>query len=144
MQKKIQILFYLSKVVRFHPTTKVVGFPAHSRSSNPDIVAFSYRWIKKHSKKKPYFTVRLYPDSNEVNVKRFWAETLNIAESDIHTTRKSNSGRMAHRNWRSEYCVFSMSFGDTYLRAKIQALLDYIQAEWFGRNKEEYYLRGIA
>jgi len=99
-------------------------------NSNPSIVSFSYRWLQRHTTKAPRFIVRLHPDSDAEEVTRYWGRTLKINPKNIHATRKSNSGRMAHRNWRSKYCVFTVAYADTYLRSKIQALMDHIQSKW--------------
>jgi hypothetical protein len=99
-------------------------------NSNPAIIAFSFKWLQKHTSKKPHISVRLHPDSDVDEVSGYWAKLLGVPVESIHSTRKSNSGRMAHRNWRSKYCVLSITFCDTCLRSKIQALMDRVQENW--------------
>ena len=44
--------------------------------------------------------------------------------------RKSNSGQLKGRNWRSRHGVLTVCANDTYLRARLQAWIDCVQAAW--------------
>jgi hypothetical protein len=99
-------------------------------NSDPEIMAMSFGCMKKLTTNKMTFTIQVHKDQDEEEVKQFWANTLNISPQEIKTTRKSNSGNLSGRKWRSKYGVLSVRVGDTYLRCRIQALIDTIKKEW--------------
>jgi hypothetical protein len=47
--------------------------------------------------------------------------------------RKSNSGQLNGRKFRSEWGVFTIRANDTYFMAKIYAWLDYLKKQWLDR-----------
>ena len=61
---------------------------------------------------------------------RFWGATLGVDPASIRLQRKSNSNELAARTWRSRYGVLTVSCGDTYLRARLQAWMDRTQDQW--------------
>jgi len=60
----------------------------------------------------------------------FWGKLLEVEPSSIRFQRKSNSGQMAGRTWRSRYGVLQVRASDTYLRARLDAWMDRLRAEW--------------
>jgi hypothetical protein len=50
----------------------------------------------------------------------YWASSLAIDPIDIRMQRKSNSGRLEGRTWRSRYRVLTVPACDTLLRARLQ------------------------
>jgi hypothetical protein len=44
--------------------------------------------------------------------------------------RKSNSGQLAGRTWRSKYGVLTVCTSDTLLRAELQAWMDCVRNAW--------------
>jgi DNA-binding XRE family transcriptional regulator len=60
----------------------------------------------------------------------FWGALLDVEPTEIKFQRKSNSGRLAGKTWRSKYGVLQVRASDTYLRARIDAWMDHIRADW--------------
>ncbi len=60
----------------------------------------------------------------------FWGALLGVDPSAIRFQRKSNSGGMAGRTWRSKYGVLTVRTADTYFRARLQAWMDGVRAVW--------------
>jgi hypothetical protein len=56
--------------------------------------------------------------------------TLDIKPSAIKLLRKSNSNQLSGRAWRSRHGVLSVRVQDTLLRARMQAWMDRLRAEW--------------
>jgi hypothetical protein len=44
--------------------------------------------------------------------------------------RKSNSGQLGGRHWRSKHGVLTVYAGDTALRARLQGWIDCLQEQW--------------
>ena len=44
--------------------------------------------------------------------------------------RKSNSGKLAGRKWRSRHGVLTVGANDTQLRARLQACIDLVRRSW--------------
>ena len=57
-------------------------------------------------------------------------ETLVIDSGTIRMQRKSNSGQLPGRTWRSRYGVMSMTASDTLFRARLGAWMDCLRASW--------------
>jgi hypothetical protein len=55
---------------------------------------------------------------------------LGIDGGLICLQRKSNSGQLARRRWRSVHGVLSVGVGDTLLRARLQAWMDRTRKQW--------------
>jgi transcriptional regulator with XRE-family HTH domain len=60
----------------------------------------------------------------------FWGNLLDVEPSSIKFQRKSNSGKLSGRTWRSRYGVLQVRVDDTYLRARLDARMDRIRFEW--------------
>lgn len=99
-------------------------------NSNPKIIKISYYFIKKFTTNKIQFSLQHHEDQDVNYLLDFWSNNLNINPTDIKITRKSNSGKLEGRVWNSQYGVFTVRSCDTYLRAKIQALMDVVENEW--------------
>lgn len=99
-------------------------------NSNPNIIKISYYFIKKFSKKNPFFTLQYHNDQDVSELIIFWSKLLNIKKEQIKIIRKSNSGNLEGRVWSSKHGVFTVGVSDTYLRSKIQALMDVVEEEW--------------
>jgi hypothetical protein len=55
---------------------------------------------------------------------------LPVDPESIKFQRKSNSGQLAGRIWRSKYGVLQVRVSDTYLRARLDAWMDRVRADW--------------
>ncbi|MBA3534185.1 MAG: hypothetical protein H0T73_19870 [Ardenticatenales bacterium] len=99
-------------------------------NSNPNIVRLADCWIRQLSGKIPTYTLQCHEDNDEEELKAFWNKELALTTEKIQVVRKSNSGELSGRQWRSIHGVLTVHVGDTYLRAKIQAWMDYLQEVW--------------
>jgi hypothetical protein len=99
-------------------------------NSDPRVVALATRWLRELSRKQLRFSVQFHEDQDLRRLSEFWASTLGIDPRDIRMQRKSNSGRLGGRTWRSRYGVLTVTTCDTLLRARLQAWMDRVQSEW--------------
>jgi AcrR family transcriptional regulator len=100
-------------------------------NSNPNIIKVGYHWIKRLGRNKIHYSVQIHTDNDEEEIKAFWADILTIPSESIKIIRKSNSGQLSGRQWRSLHGVFTVTMGDTYFRSRLQAWMDKIQEEWY-------------
>ena len=99
-------------------------------NANYMILTLVHHFIKKFSANKLHYGIQLHVDQDENEIKKYWSKKLGINETDIKIMRKSNSGKLRKRNWRSAYGVLTVRTNDTYFRAKLQAWMDYLQDQW--------------
>jgi len=120
------VMLYLTEGYRRSVNTASVA------NSNKNLIGLAYKWIKKlaNPERKLSFSIQCHEDNDENNLKIYWSKILKIDKSLIKVTRKSNSGKMSGRNWRSEYGVFTVCCCDTYLRSRIESWMDLLQKEW--------------
>lgn len=100
-------------------------------NSNPNIVRLAHYWIKRCTVNKIQYSVQIHIDNDEDEIKTFWSTILHVSSKQVRIKRKSNSGNLAGRHWRSERGVFEVMVGDTYLRSRLQAWMDRIQEAWY-------------
>jgi hypothetical protein len=99
-------------------------------NSDPRVVMLATRWLRALSRKKLQFSVQYHADQNLRELSEFWAAALDVGPQDIRVQRKSNSGQLRGRHWRSAHGVLTVRTGDTLLRARLQAWMDRVQSEW--------------
>jgi transposase-like protein len=99
-------------------------------NSDHRVVLLATRWLRELSSKELRFSIQYHEDQELSSLVEFWASTLGIAARDIRAQRKSNSGRLTGRTWRSRYGVLTVTTCDTLLRARLQAWMDCVQSEW--------------
>ena len=99
-------------------------------NSDPRVVVLATRWVRALSSKKLRFSVQVHEDQDLRQLSEFWASTLGIDPREVRLQRKSNSGRLHGRHWRSRYGVLTVTACDTLLRARLQAWMDCVQSEW--------------
>jgi AcrR family transcriptional regulator len=99
-------------------------------NSDPRVVLLATRWLRALSRNKLQFSVQYHADQDLRKLSEFWAATLGVDRQDIRMQRKSNSGQLGGRNWRSRYGVLTVTTCDTLLRAQLQAWMDCVQDEW--------------
>jgi hypothetical protein len=74
--------------------------------------------------------VQYHADQDLDELRTFWGDHLGIDGSAIRLQRKTNSGQLKGRTWRSAHGVLTVATNDTYLRARLQAWMDRIRTEW--------------
>jgi excisionase family DNA binding protein len=99
-------------------------------NSDPAVMELASRWIGRLSEKTPDFSIQYHADQDLDELREFWGGTLGIDPGAIKLLRKSNSGQMAGRIWRSQHGVLSIRVQDTRLRARLQAWMDRLRSQW--------------
>lgn len=124
------ILLYMTE--GFRRTRHVVSIA----NSNPSIIQLANIWINYLTPRKNHlkYNLQIHEDNDEKKIKQFWAKKLKIKSICIKIIRKSNSGKMIGRNWRSVNGVLTVGVNDTYLRSKIQAWMDFVENDWNATN----------
>jgi DNA-binding XRE family transcriptional regulator len=99
-------------------------------NSDPRVIRLGAIWISRLASNPVTFSFQHHVDQDPDKLCAFWGDLLGVEPSAIRFQRKSNSGRLKSRIWRSKYGVLQVRTADTYLRARLQAWMDCIRAEW--------------
>lgn len=99
-------------------------------NSDPALIRLAHHWMVKFSRQKISYRFQYHVDQDPEEIKRYWAQIVNIDPEQIKFQRKSNSGKLAGRKWRSVHGLLTMETGDTYFRAKLQAWMDFVKMQW--------------
>jgi hypothetical protein len=99
-------------------------------NSDPAVVKLAYHWIQRFARNKVTFSIAYHADQSLPSLRKFWAKELGIDPADIRLQRKSNSGQLNGRKWRSRYGVMTVGACDTLLRARLQGWIDCVQEQW--------------
>jgi transcriptional regulator with XRE-family HTH domain len=84
-------------------------------NSDPAVVAFASAWLRRLSPRPMSYALQYHADHDPAMLRRFWGDMLRIEGGLIRLQRKSNSGQLAGRRWRSVHSVLSVGVGDTLL-----------------------------
>jgi hypothetical protein len=98
-------------------------------NSDAAVMKVATLWLRRFSRRL-VFSLQFHEDQNLEEVTRYWAEALEISADQIRLQRKSNSGRLSGRVWRSRYGVIAVRASDTVFRARLQGWMDRLQEEW--------------
>jgi hypothetical protein len=99
-------------------------------NSDPEIVALAAAWMRRLSRNPLRFELQYHADQDLTRLRAFWGERLGIDPASVSVQRKSNSGQLAGRSWRSRYGVLTVRARDTLLRARLQGWMDRLQEQW--------------
>jgi hypothetical protein len=99
-------------------------------NSDPAVMRVATHWLRRLSERPLKYSIQYHADQDEADLRRFWSELLDIDARAIRLQRKSNSGRLQGRTWRSKHGVLAISAHDTLLRARLQAWIDCLKREW--------------
>lgn len=99
-------------------------------NSDPAVVKLANRWISKLGSNRIRYSLQYHADQDVSALQDFWAALLETTPESINLQRKSNSNQLSGRSWRSEHGVLTVSMGDTRFRARLQAWMDRLRAEW--------------
>lgn len=99
-------------------------------NSDPDIIKLSYDVMKPLTEKTPRFGVQIHLDNDIELVKAYWANLLSINKESINVYVRKVA--MTNRNGRLPNGIFQISYGDTYLRSRLQSWMDLMKKEWSG------------
>jgi hypothetical protein len=87
-------------------------------------------WIRRFAKNKVTYSFQYHADQDPDYLVRFWSFGLGVDPKLFVAQRKSNSGRLSGRNWRSKHGVLTVTVNDTEFRARLQAWMDRTQDHW--------------
>jgi hypothetical protein len=99
-------------------------------NSDPAVMCLAARWLRRLTDKPPVFSIQYHADQDVDQIRAFWGEVLDVVPEEIKLQRKSNSNRLTGRTWRSVHGVLTARVNDTMLRARLQAWMDRLRAEW--------------
>jgi hypothetical protein len=99
-------------------------------NSDPRVIRLADHWIRRFSRNPVTYWFQYHEDQDPDYIKRFWSFGLGVDEDLIRYQRKSNSGKLSGRTWRSKHGVLTVRASDTYLRMRLQAWMDQLQDEW--------------
>jgi hypothetical protein len=99
-------------------------------NSNPDVVRLAGCWMRRLSARPLGYQLQYHADQDFMELARFWSVVLEVPPEAIRFQRKSNSNNLAGRRWRSRWGVLTVRTNDTYLRARLQAWMEAMQASW--------------
>ena len=101
-------------------------------NSNPTLIVFAKKWfdILNIRKKNMRYSIQIHVDQDETKVKNYWKDLLGASE--IKVSRKSNSGKLGHRYWASEYAVLTLEFFDAYVKTMLDYWMEQFQLELNG------------
>ncbi|MDQ6848848.1 MAG: hypothetical protein M3070_02440 [Actinomycetota bacterium] len=98
--------------------------------SDPRVVTLSARWLAALTAKPLIYSIQYHADQ-DLDELRSWGRFLGIDGATIVMQRKSNSGQLTGRTWRSELGVLTVTVYDTALRSRLQAWIDHIkEGDW--------------
>jgi hypothetical protein len=87
-------------------------------------------WLRVLTAKRLTYSIQYHADQRLAQLRHYWGDVLCIDGGVIQFQRKSNSGQLKGRTWRSAHGVMSITVSDTYLRARLQAWIDRVRAGW--------------
>jgi transcriptional regulator with XRE-family HTH domain len=99
-------------------------------NSDECVVAMAAGWLQSLTRKPLIYSIQYHADQRLDDVCEFWGDLLGIDCSLIRLQRKSNSGQLNGRRWRSAHGVLTLTVHDTYLRARLQAWIDRVRQGW--------------
>jgi hypothetical protein len=99
-------------------------------NSDPRVVRLADYWIRRFAVNPVTYTFQYHADQDPDHLVSFWSFGLDVDPRLIKPTRKSNSGKLAGRKWRSKFGVLAVCANDTMLRARLQAWMDRRQDAW--------------
>jgi hypothetical protein len=99
-------------------------------NSDPAVIRLADTWIKQLATNPVRYALQYHADHDVEALKRFWADQVGADPHAIALQRKSNSGGLVGRAWRSVHGVLTVRAGDTLLRAKLEAWMDCARESW--------------
>jgi hypothetical protein len=100
-------------------------------NSDDRVIAIAAGWMRRLTHKSLTYSVQYHADQDLEELRGHWGTILGIDGSLIRMQRKSNSGQLNGRTWRSQYGVITLWAADTLLRACLQAWIDRVREDWW-------------
>jgi hypothetical protein len=99
-------------------------------NSDPAIVVLCACWVRRFARNPVRYSIQYHADQDLDRLRGYWAKALDVSPDEIQLQRKSNSGQLSGRVWRSKFGVLNVSANDTLFRARVEAWIHSIQDEW--------------
>lgn len=99
-------------------------------NSDPRVVRLGDPWIRRFSKNRVTYSFHYHADQDPEYLILFWSSYLGVDRELFTAKRKSNSGQLSGRQWRSKFGVLSVTAADTQFRARLQGWIDRVQDSW--------------
>jgi hypothetical protein len=99
-------------------------------NSDPKLVVLAHYWLRQLVRNPIRYRLQYHTDHDVEELKDYWASKLDIDPEIIRPMRKSNSNQLSGRQFRSVYGLLTIEMGDTYLRARLEAWMDFVKAQW--------------
>ena len=99
-------------------------------NSDPQVMALAHRWVMRFATNRITYYLQYHADQDVSALRRFWGELMAVAPTEVRVQRKSNSGQLNGRHWRSRYGVLTIAVGDTRFRMRLEAWMDLIRTRW--------------
>ena len=99
-------------------------------NSDPRVMRLADYWIRRLTSGKVVYSVQYHEDQDPEYLKRFWSFGLGFDPKAFRYQRKTNSGKLSGRTWRSKWGVLTITTYDTLFRARLQAWLDRLHEGW--------------
>jgi hypothetical protein len=99
-------------------------------NSDPRLVKLAARWIRLFACNRVTYWLQYHADQDLEQLRLFWGSELSVAPTEIRFQRKSNSGALTGRTWRSQHGVLTVHVDDTLLRARLQGWMDCLWEQW--------------
>ena len=99
-------------------------------NSDEAVLQVAVKWLRRLTDRSLTFWIQYHADQDAEELRAFWSHALDIDPEDVRFQRKSNSGQLKGRQWRSLHGVLSVRVHDTYFRTRLQAWIDCLKAEW--------------
>jgi hypothetical protein len=99
-------------------------------NSDPAIVAVAASWLQRLSGRVPIVSVQYHADQDTKTLAAFWGDRLGVDPAAVRFHPKTNSSELRTRTWRCAHGVAAVAVHDTQFRARLQAWMDQIRANW--------------
>jgi hypothetical protein len=99
-------------------------------NSDPRVIRLADYWIRRFSRNPVKDMFQYHADQDPDYLVRFWSFGLGVDPALVKPQRKSNSGQLSGRSWRSRHGVLTVRAADTALRMRLQAWMDRTQDQW--------------
>jgi hypothetical protein len=99
-------------------------------NSDPAVVKLAQIWIRRFAINPVRYSIQYHADQSLDELRLFWSQQLGVDPLEIKFQRKSNSNQLKGRRWRSKYGVVNVHAADTRLRARLEAWIDLVEADW--------------
>ena len=99
-------------------------------NSDLAVIKLADRWIRAWSSNRVSYALQFHADQSHHELRRYWSEQLAVSPDAIRLLRKSNSGQLSGRTWRSRYGVLTVRVGDTLFKARLDGWISRMRQQW--------------